>query len=77
MLNLLIFIHAVVISVAKLIRKACRRGLNWYWNVPDKDPLEEDLRMLKATTSSEVKNLENETQSGHSRIKRLEISHSG
>ncbi|OQE93021.1 hypothetical protein PENNAL_c0006G10409 [Penicillium nalgiovense] len=44
MLNLLIFIHAVVISVAKLIRKACRRGLNWYWNVPDKDPLEEDLQ---------------------------------
>jgi hypothetical protein len=29
-LSLLTFIHAAVISVSKLLRKACRIGLNWY-----------------------------------------------
>ncbi|KOS46898.1 hypothetical protein ACN38_g2210 [Penicillium nordicum] len=83
-LSLLTFIHAAVISVAKLLRKACHGGPNWFWNVPDKEPLEgrikrleDDFRTLKETMSLDLKNVENDIQSDRSRIKRLETSHSG
>jgi hypothetical protein len=83
-LSLLTFIHAAVISVPKLLRKACRIGLNWYWNVPDKEPLEErmgnlenDFVTLKERTSADVEGVEKHIQSDRSRIKRLEDSHSG
>ncbi|KAJ5944761.1 hypothetical protein N7516_004929 [Penicillium verrucosum] len=59
-------------------------GLNWFWNVPDKEPLEgrikrleDDFRTLKETRSLDLKNVENDIQSDRSRIKRLETSHSG
>jgi hypothetical protein len=83
-LSLPTFIHAAVISVAKLLRKACYRGLNWFWKAPDSGPLEErirkleeDIRALKTRTTSDMKSFENEVYSDRARIKRLETSHSG
>ncbi|KAJ5795295.1 hypothetical protein N7457_001894 [Penicillium paradoxum] len=41
LMSLLALIYTVSGTLAKLLRKAIRRGINCYWEILDKDPLEE------------------------------------
>ncbi|KAJ5254072.1 hypothetical protein N7524_011252 [Penicillium chrysogenum] len=67
-LSLLTFIHAAVISVPKLLRKACRIGLNWYWNVLDKrledshSGLKEDKKALHKRVTTPKETLEHKAK---------------
>ncbi|KAJ5835619.1 hypothetical protein N7447_001645 [Penicillium robsamsonii] len=81
--SLLALIHAVSVTLTKLLRMAIRGGINCYWEVLDKQPLEErvrrlenDLRSLKLGMTEEMHNLKSDRQGDRSRIKRLEDSHS-
>lgn len=82
-MSLLAFIHAISVTLKTLLRKAIRRDINYSWEVPDKEPLEErvgrlenDLRSLKLGMTEEMHNLKSDRQGDRSRIKRLEDSHS-
>ncbi|KAJ5163746.1 uncharacterized protein N7500_005576 [Penicillium coprophilum] len=47
LLTFLALIHAVSVTLAKLPHKAIRRGINCYWEVPDKESLEERVGRLE------------------------------